>query len=84
MPKKLLGYICHTDIRRSFLLYKKLSDREHNDVAKVPAVCRGTSLKIKFSNCLLAAVLQALPAVCRGIRLKKHFQTAYCPDDGKA
>jgi len=29
------------------------------------AVCRGVSLKIKFSNYLLMAVLQAMLAVCR-------------------
>mgnify|MGYP006927437385 FL=1 len=31
------------------------------------------SLKIKFSNYLLVAVLQAVPAVCRGISLKIQF-----------
>ena len=37
----------------------------------VPAVCRGISLKIKFSNYLLIAVLQALLAVCMGVKMKK-------------
>lgn len=33
------------------------------------AVCRGVSLKIKFSNYLLVAILQALLAVCRGVKM---------------
>ena len=34
---------------------------------------QGISLKIKFSNYLLVAVLQAMPAVCRRISLKIKF-----------
>ena len=33
------------------------------------AVCRGISLKVKLSNYLLVAILQAMLAVCRGINM---------------
>ena len=37
----------------------------------MPAVFRGISLKVKLSNNLLVAVLQAMLAVCRGIKMIK-------------
>ncbi len=33
------------------------------------AVCRGISLKVKLSNNLFVAILQAMLAVCRGINM---------------
>ena len=39
---------------------------------------QGVSLKIKFSNYLLMAVLQAVPAVCRRIKNGNRFLPASC------